>query len=153
MLVPDLLNSGLAPCLSPGSGLRDLLTTRLHASSPASSAIITPLPHLLYSSILPCSHLYHTYFVQLLILILLLSLPSVFVIFNSPRCFHLVYFKINRGRGNKAWHSFMIRSIFPDSVFGGCCVSGPYIHDLINPYYPDIGSLPYEEYDCVVSFL
>ena len=101
MLVPDLLNSGLAPCLSPGSGLRDLLTTRLHAPSLASSAIITPLPHLLYSSILACSHLYHTYFVQLLILILLLSLPSVFVIFNSPRCFHLVYFKMNRGEGQQ----------------------------------------------------
>ena len=105
-----------------------------------------------------CSHLYHTYFVQLLILILLLSLPPVFVIFNSPRCFHLVYFKMNRGEGQQSLTlfydlSFMIQSIFPDSVFGGCCVSGPYIHDLINPYYPDIGSLPYEEYDCVVSFL
>ena len=33
MLVPDLL-SGLAPCLSPGSGLRDLLTTRPTRSKP-----------------------------------------------------------------------------------------------------------------------
>ena len=51
MLVHDLL-SGLAPCLSPSSGLRDPLTTRLHAPSLASSAIITLLPHLLCPSLL-----------------------------------------------------------------------------------------------------